>query len=92
MACDIALNPLGRGEVWRKEVNMGWLIWSGALVSVIGLLGLILSILRVAKARKANLSDEELRDAVQKVMPLNMGALFLSVIGLMMVIMGIFLG
>ncbi|WP_073249839.1 hypothetical protein [Shimia gijangensis] len=71
---------------------MGWLIWSGALVSVIGLLGLILSILRVAKARKANLSDEELRDAVQKVMPLNMGALFLSVIGLMMVIMGIFLG
>lgn len=71
---------------------MGWLIWGGALVSVIGLVGLILSIVKVAKARKANLSDEELRMAVQKVMPLNMGSLFLSVIGLMMVILGIFLG
>lgn len=71
---------------------MGWVIWGGALVSVIGLFGLILSILRVAKARKMNLTDEELRQAVQKAMPLNMGALFLSVIGLMMVIVGIFLG
>ncbi len=71
---------------------MVWLVWGGALVSVVGLIGLILSILKVAKARKAGLSDEALRDAVQKVMPLNMGALFLSVIGLMMVILGIFLG
>lgn len=71
---------------------MGWLIWGGATVSVIGLIGLVLSIVKVAKARKANLSDDELRAAVQKVMPLNMGALFLSVIGLMMVILGIFLG
>ena len=39
-----------------------------------------------------NLSDEELRLAVQKVLPLNLGSLFLSVIGLMMVIVGIFLG
>jgi hypothetical protein len=38
------------------------------------------------------LQDEELRAAVQKALPLNMGALFLSVIGLMMVIIGIFLG
>ncbi len=70
---------------------MGWLIWGGALVSVIGLIGLILSIVKVAKARKADLSDDELRAAVQKVMPLNMGSLFLSVIGLMMVILGIFM-
>lgn len=71
---------------------MDWLIWGGALVSLIGLAGLILSIVKVAKARKAGLSDEELRAAVQRVMPLNMGSLFLSVIGLMMVILGIFLG
>lgn len=71
---------------------MDWLVWGGALVSLIGLFGLILSILRVAKARKLGLNDEELRQAVQKAMPLNMGALFLSVIGLMMVIVGIFLG
>lgn len=71
---------------------MEWLIWTGAAISLLGLVGLVLSIIKVAKARKANLSDEELRAAVQKVMPLNMGALFVSVIGLMLVIVGIFLG
>ncbi|WP_439140864.1 hypothetical protein [Planktotalea sp.] len=71
---------------------MDGLIWSGAAVSLLGLIGLILSIIRVQRARKANLSDEELRLAVQKVLPLNLGSLFLSVIGLMMVIVGIFLG
>lgn len=68
---------------------MEWLVWAGALISVVGLLGLILSIIKVSKARRLGLSDEELRAAVQKVVPLNMGALFLSVIGLMTVIVGI---
>ncbi|MCP4209621.1 MAG: hypothetical protein GY767_21620 [Shimia sp.] len=68
---------------------MQWMIWVGALMSMVGLLGLILSIVKVAKARRAGLSDEELRVAVQKVVPLNMGALFLSVIGLMVVMVGI---
>jgi len=75
-----------------KEKAMDGLIWSGAAVSLLGLLGLVLSIIRVQRARKAGLSDEELRLAVQKVLPLNLGSLFLSVIGLMMVIVGIFLG
>lgn len=70
---------------------MTWLIWVGAAVSVAGLAGLVWCILKVVKARKAGLSDEELRDVVKKVVPLNMGALFLSTIGLMMVILGIFL-
>ena len=68
---------------------MEWLVWVGAAVSLFGLLGLILSIVKVNKARRAGLSDEDLRAAVQKVVPLNMGALFLSVIGLMIVIVGI---
>ena len=71
---------------------MDGLIWSGAAISCLGLIGLVLSILKVNRARKAGLSDEELRAAVQKVLPLNLGSLFLSVIGLMMVIVGIFLG
>lgn len=71
---------------------MEWLVWGGATVSLVGLCGLVLSIIRVARARKSGLSDEELRAAVQKVMPLNLGSLFLSVIGLMLVILGIFLG
>lgn len=71
---------------------MDGLIWSGAAISCLGLVGLILSIIKVNRARKAGLNDEELRAAVQKVLPLNLGSLFLSVIGLMMVIVGIFLG
>lgn len=68
------------------------LVWIGAAVSVVGLAGLVWCIIKVAGAKRAGLSDEELRDAVKKVVPLNLGALFLSVIGLMMVILGIFLG
>lgn len=68
---------------------MQWLIYLGAFVSFLGLFGLILSIVKVAKARRAGLSDDALRAAVQKAVPLNMGSLFLSVIGLMIVILGI---
>lgn len=71
---------------------MDWLIWGGAAISVIGLAGLLWCIFKVAAAKRAGLGDEELRDAVKRVVPINMGALFLSVIGLMMVILGIFLG
>lgn len=71
---------------------MQGLIWSGAFVSVVGLAGLIWCIFKVAAAKRANLSDDDLRDAIQKVVPINLGALFLSVIGLMMVIFGVFLG
>ncbi|MGH1356741.1 MAG: hypothetical protein ACRBBS_16910 [Thalassovita sp.] len=68
------------------------LVWGGAAVSVAGLLGLVWCIFRVAKAKRAGLTDEELRDAVKGVVPINLGALFMSVIGLMMVILGVFLG
>ena len=68
------------------------LVWAGAALSVAGLLGLVWCIVHVVRARGKNLSDEELRAVVQKVLPYNLGALFLSVIGLMLVMVGIFLG
>jgi hypothetical protein len=68
------------------------MIWGGAALSLLGLIGLALSILRVLRARRSGLKDEDLRAAVQAAIPLNMGALFLSVIGLMLVIVGISLG
>ncbi|SIS69820.1 hypothetical protein SAMN05421759_102450 [Roseivivax lentus] len=70
---------------------METLIWIGAAVSLAGLAGLVLCILRVSRARRKSLPDAELRAELQKVVPLNLGALFLSVIGLMMVVIGIFL-
>jgi hypothetical protein len=67
-------------------------IWSGAAISVLGLIGLIWCILRVSRARRAKLNDDAMREVLRTALPLNLGALFLSVIGLMMVIVGIFLG
>ncbi len=67
------------------------IIWSGTGLSVLGLLGLVYCILRVSRAKRAGLSDEAMRAELKAVIPLNLGALFLSVIGLMMVVVGIFL-
>ena len=66
------------------------LIWGGATITLIGLALLMWCILRVAKARKLHSDDEEaLRTAMQSVVPANLGALFLSAIGLMMVVIGV---
>ncbi|MDF3413415.1 hypothetical protein HKX54_03015 [Sulfitobacter sp. M57] len=67
------------------------IIWTGAGLSMLGLFGLVWCIVRVSRAKRANLDDEAMRKVIQSAMPLNLGALFLSVIGLMMVIIGIFL-
>ena len=67
------------------------LIWIGSILSILGLIGLLWCIKTVIKAKKFADSDEELRTSLQKVVPLNMAALFLSAIGLMLVILGIML-
>lgn len=66
-------------------------IWSGAFLSLLGLVGLIWCIMFVARARRAKLSEDELRERLRKALPLNLGSLFVSVLGLMLVIIGIFL-
>jgi hypothetical protein len=66
------------------------LIWGGAAISLAGLAGLIWCIVYVARARRARLPEDELRDKLRRALPMNLGALFLSVIGLMLVILGIF--
>lgn len=68
-----------------------FLIWGGALLSLAGLCGLIWCIVFVARARRQKLSDEELKARLRKALPINLGSLFLSAIGLMLVILGIFL-
>ncbi len=68
------------------------LIWTGAGISVLGLLGLFWCIAKVRRAKRDGQDDAAMRATLQSVMPLNLGALFLSVIGLMMVIVGISLG
>jgi len=70
---------------------MGNLIWIGALVTLLGLAGLIWCILKVRAAQNEGLDDEAMKARLQSVVAMNMGALFLSVIGLMMVVVGILL-
>lgn len=65
------------------------IIWAGAAVSVIGLLGIVWCIVRVARARRANLTEDKMQATLQSVLPMNLGSLFLSILGLMMVGVGI---
>ena len=67
------------------------LIWGGVAVSLIGLIGLLLSMYKVASAKKNIASEEELRVSIQAAMPLNLASLFLSVLGLMSVTVGVLL-
>ena len=67
-------------------------VWIGAGLSVLGLIGIIYSIVAVTKAKRANLPDEELRARVSRILPTNLVALFVSMIGLMAVIIGVMLG
>ena len=71
---------------------MEFLIWIGAAVTLVGLAIIVWSILAILKAKRAGLSDEELRARLQKAVTLNMGAFFVSAIGLIMVVAGILLG
>ena len=68
------------------------LVWIGALITLLGLLGVIWSIVLVVRARRAGLTDEALRARLQRALPVNLGALLCSFIGLMLVVFGVMLG
>ncbi len=71
---------------------MQWLIWIGAGITLLGFAGVVLSMLRIMRAKRAQLSDEELRARLQTALPLNIGGLFLAFLGLMILMVGAMLG
>lgn len=71
---------------------MDLLIGLGAVISVIGLAGIILSMVQVRRAKRDATDDEDLRAKIQAAMPLNLGSFFLSILGLMCVVVGVLLG
>jgi len=71
---------------------MQTVVWAGALVSLLGIGGLVYCVLRALRARGAGLADEAMREELQRVVIINMGALAVSAVGLMLVVLGIFLG
>ena len=71
---------------------MGWLVWAGAAVTVAGVAGLAWCALDVVRARRAGLDDAAMRARLQRVVAINLGALMVSALGLMMVVVGLLLG
>lgn len=74
-----------------SDTTISILIWGGAALTCLGLGLLIWCILRVAKAKRAAASDEELHAALQAIVPTNLAALCLSAMGLIIVIVGLVL-
>ena len=68
------------------------LIWAGAGLTLLGLALLAWCILRVIGARRAQLSEDRMRETLQRLVPVNLGALLLSALGLIMVAVGAILG
>lgn len=68
------------------------LIWGGALLSLVGVAGLVWCIVLAMRARKSGLPDDAMRQRLQKVVAINLGALAVSFFGLMLVLVGVILG
>ena len=68
------------------------LIWAGVVLSILGLCGVIYSVVAVVRAKRAKLDDAALRARIARMMPVNMGAFMAATLGLMMVVVGILLG
>ncbi len=70
---------------------MAVLIWIGAGLALLGVLGLVWSAVIVVRARRAGLDGAALRARMGQALPLNVGALLLSLLGLMCVVVGVVL-
>lgn len=70
---------------------MAWMVWTGTTLAVIGLLALGYCIVAAVAAKRAGLPDPELRSRLARIVSINVGALLVSVLGLMSVIIGVFL-
>lgn len=68
------------------------LIWAGAALTLLGVGGLGLCVVKAMTLRAAGLGDEALRASLQKLVTLNLASLGTSALGLALVIMGIVLG
>lgn len=67
------------------------LLWIGTLCTCLGLVGLGLCIREATRAKREEAGDDALKARLQKVVAWNLGALAISAIGLMMVILGVIL-
>ena len=65
------------------------MIITGAIITILGLLGLFYCILKAFKARRGGLKGQELANQLKELVLVNLVSLFLSAMGLGLVIFGI---
>ena len=70
---------------------MEWLVWIGTGCTCLGLVGLGWCIMAAFRARREETDEDRLKARLQRVVAANLGALAVSAIGLMLVILGVFL-
>lgn len=70
---------------------MVWLVWIGAGLTAAGLVLIGYCIGAALRVRRSDLPDDQMRARLQRVVFINMGALLLSALGLMSVVLGVFL-
>jgi hypothetical protein len=68
------------------------LVWFGVLLTVLGFVGVVWSVLLVIRARRAGLDDAGMRERLGQALPINVGAFMASMLGLAMVVVGLALG
>ncbi|MEM1273667.1 MAG: hypothetical protein AAGF88_07620 [Pseudomonadota bacterium] len=70
---------------------MTWLVWMGTIFALIGLGIVIYCIVAAFRLRQSGLDDATMRAKLQRVVTINMAALFVSALGLMSVVLGVML-
>jgi hypothetical protein len=70
---------------------MSAVIWGGAILTLIGVAGLIFCVFMALRAKREGLSGPAMQARLQRVVAWNLGALAVSALGLIMVIVGLIL-
>ncbi|WP_439139710.1 hypothetical protein [Roseicyclus sp.] len=71
---------------------MAALVYIGTGLALVGILVLLYCVWAAIAAKRAGLPDEVLRAKLQRIVMINMVALLISVLGLMSVVIGVFIG
>ena len=67
------------------------LIWIGAALTLMGVIGLGYCVARVLRAKRAGLDDPALQAELRRAVTINLAAIGVSTLGLMLVVVGVML-
>lgn len=72
--------------------HMDYLLIGGTVLTLAGVALLLWCVLLAVRAKRSGLPEAQMKAALQKVVALNLGALAISALGLMAVVIGLILG